>query len=432
MERRCCTLMIYKNKIKHIVVWAMVLIMALPLFLSPMQAAAETSHAGKKVPAYDQKYYSRFKGKDVEINVYNWGEYLSTGEDGLMDINAEFEKLTGIKVNYSNYETNEGMYAKLKSGANSYDVIFPSDYMISRLIQEKMIQPLNYDNIPNFKYIGKEFLYPAYDPKNLYSVPYMWGRVCIIYNKKLIGHEIHSVDELWNAKYADKILMFKNSRDAFALALEKLGYDINTENRKELDQAAELLKQQKPLVQAYVMDQIFDKMQRNEALIAPYYIGDYYIMKEVNPDLEAFIPQNTNIYYDAMCIPSDSAHKEAAEMYINFLNEPQVAADNAAFIMYSSPNSEAVKLLDDEIREDKNLYPPKEELKNTQAFVNLSEETNLYVDQLWTDVLSQDDAYLDWVMPVFVLFSVLVLLINSIRKRRKKEMNNAGRRKNDK
>ncbi len=388
----------------------------LSMVASPIAALAEE----KAAPSYDREYYSRFKGKNVEINVYNWGEYLSSGQDGLMDINGEFEKLTGIKVNYSNYETNEGMYAKLKSGANSYDVIFPSDYMVSRLIQEKMLQPLDFNNIPNFKYIGKEFLNANYDPHNRYSVPYMWGRVCIIYNKKLIGHEIESIDELWNSQYAGQILMFKNSRDAFALALERLGYDINTENHKELQQAEALLKEQKPLVQAYVMDQIFDKMQGNEAVIAPYYIGDYYIMKEANPDLEVFIPENTNIYYDAVCIPSDANNKEAAEMYINFLNEPQVAADTASLKKNSTPNIAAMELLDDDIRLDQDLYPPEEELEGTQAFVNLSEETNLLMDQMWTDILSQDESYLDWVMPVFVIFSVIVILTNSIRKRRRK------------
>lgn len=403
-------------KIDKLISFGFTFALIISMLISPIYALSEAEDSVN----YDNKYYSKLKDKDIEINVYNWGEYLSDGEDGLMDINAEFEKLTGIEVNYSNYETNEAMYAKLKSGANSYDVIFPSDYMVSRLIYENMIQPLNYNNIPNFKYIGKEFLYPDYDPENIYSVPYVWGRVAIIYNKKMIGHDIDSINELWNSEYTGKILMFKNSRDAFALALEKLGYDMNTENPKELNEAAELLKEQKPLVQAYVMDQIFDKMQGGEAAIAPYYIGDYYIMKEVNPDLEVFIPEHTNIYYDAMCIPSDSKNKEAAEMYINFLNEPEVAANNAEYIMYSSPNTEAIKLLDEVIRNNTNLYPSSEELKGTQSFVNLSEETNLLLDRLWTDILSQDAAYLDWVMPAFVAFSVIVILTNSIRKKRKK------------
>ncbi len=402
---------------KFSIVFCMIVVIL--LFINTASVFAESEDSAK-VSNYDKKYYEKLKNENIEINVYNWGEYLSDGSDGSMDVNAEFERVSGIKVNYSNYETNESMYAKMKSGANSYDVIFPSDYMVSRLIQEDMIQPLNFDNIPNFKYIGDSFLNPDYDPENLYSVPYVWGRVSIIYNKKMLGHEVTSIDELWNPENAGKILMFKNSRDAFAIALERLGYDMNTENKQELQEAAELLKQQKKYVQAYVMDQIFDKMQGNEAAIAPYYVGDFYIMKEVNPDLEVFIPERTNIYYDALCIPSDSKNKEAAEMYINFLNEPEVAAANSEFTMYSTANMGAWELLDEDIKNDKNLYPSPEELKHSQSFVNLSEETNLYLDQLWTDILSEDAAYLDWVMPVFVVFSVAVLIINSIRKKRKK------------
>lgn len=405
---------------KRMMALLLVLFMAVSLCVSATCFADTKSEYGFE---YDKEYYSRLKGKDVSINVYNWGEYLADGEDGLMDINAVFEEITGIKVNYSNYETNEAMYAKLKSGANAYDVVFPSDYMISRMIQEEMLQPIDFENIPNMKYIGKDFLNPAYDPENLYSVPYTWGRVAIIYNEKMIGHKIENLDELWNPEYSGKILMFKSSRDAFAIALERLGYDINTQNKSELDQAALILKEQKPLIQAYVMDQIFDKMQGNEAWIAPYYIGDYFIMKEVNEDLSVYIPENTNIYYDAACIPVDAKNKEAAEMYINFLNEPQVAADNAEYIMYSTPNVAAMELLPKETSQNTALYPPHEELVKTTPFINLSEETNLYMDQLWTDILSQDAGYLDWVMPVFVIFSVFVIAFNSYRKKkRKKEM----------
>ncbi len=378
------------------------------------------SHAAGGAPAYDKSYYERFKGQDVSINVYNWGEYVSDGEDGLMDVNAEFEKLTGIKVNYLNYETNEGMYAKLISGANSYDVIFPSDYMVSRLIEEKLIQPLNFDNIPNFKYIGESFRNPGYDPGSRYSVAYTWNRVAVIYNKRIIGHEVKSLDELWNPAYAGSILMFKNSRDAYAIALERLGYDINTKNRKEIQEATELLKEQKPLVQAYVMDQIFDKMQGNEAIIAPYYVGDYFIMKKVNPDLAMYVPDVTNIFVDAACIPADAKNKEAAEMYINFLNEPQVAADNMEYICYSTPNDAARVLLDEEVQENSYLYPPDEEIANDIFFVNLDQDTNLLLDQLWTDVLSEDAGYLSWVMPLFVAVSVFIILFNGFRKRRKR------------
>lgn len=370
--------------------------------------------------SYDMDYYGRFQGQDIEINVYNWGEYLSDGEDGLMDINAEFTKLTGIKVNYLNYETNEAMYAKIKSGANSYDVIFPSDYMVSRLIDEGLVQEINFDNIPNMKYIDESFLNPVYDPEQKYSVPYAWGRVGIIYNKKMVGYEVDSWDVLWDENLKGKILMFKNSRDAFGVALMKLGYDINTENKEQLDEAAELLKEQKPLVQAYVMDQIFDKMQNNEAAAAVYYVGDYYIMSEVNEDLALFVPDVTNMFMDAVCIPADSQNKEAAEMYINFLNEPQVAADNMEYILYSTPNTAAKELLEDDMKNNEDLYPSAEDLSNEEEYVNLSEETNLYLDQLWTDILADEEGYNRWFMPAFLVVAVAAIIISFIVKKRKK------------
>lgn len=382
--------------------------------------------SGFAVPAFadddefDKNYYSRFQGQGVEINVYNWGEYLSDGSDDLIDVNGEFEKLTGIKVNYLNYETNEGMYAKIKSGANSYDVIFPSDYMVSRLADEGLIQPLNYDNIPNFKYIDTSLLNPEYDKEQKYSVPYAVNRVAIIYNKKKVGREVTGWDILWDPAMDNQILMFKNSRDAFGVALMALGYDINTENKKELQEAAQLLKEQKPLVQAYVMDQVFDKMQNNEAAVATYYVGDYYIMKDVNEDLELFIPDATNLFVDAACIPSDAQNKEAAEMYINFLNEPRVAAENMEYIEYSTPNVAARDYLDEEVVNDPAMYPDEEDLANDIAYVNLSEETNLYLDALWTDILATDSDYNKWFMPVFMIVSVIAIIASNVIRRRKK------------
>jgi len=373
---------------------------------------------------YDMEYYGRFQDKGIEINVYNWGEYLSCGEDGLMDINAEFTELTGIKVNYLNYETCEALYAKMKSGANSYDVVFPSDYMISRMISEGMLQPIDYDNIPNMKYIEKTLLNPTYDPEQLYSVPYAVNRVAIIYNEKMVGHEVTGWDILWDESLAGSILMFKNSRDAFGVALMALGYDINTEDRDELGEAAELLKKQKPLVQAYVMDQVFDKMQNNEAAVAAYYVGDYYIMKEVNENLKVFIPDATNLFVDAACIPADAKNKEAAEMYINFLNEPQVAADNMEYIQYSTPNTAARELLDDEVKNNTDLYPDQKDLSNDVAYTALSEETNLFLDALWTDILADDSGYNKWFMPVFMIVSVTGIVVSWVVRKRKKNREN--------
>ena len=215
--------------------------------------------------------------------------------------------------------------------------------------------------------------------------------------------------------------MFKNSRDAFGVALMKLGYSINTEDPQQIQEAADLLKEQKPLVQAYVMDQVFDKMQGNEAAVAAYYVGDYYIMKEVNDSLEMFIPQPTELFMDAACIPSDAQNKEAAEMYLNFLNEPNVAAENMEYIMYSSPNTGAVSLLDEEISGNTDLYAPPEVLANTEVFIHLSEETNLLLDELWTDILSDDASYLNWVMPVFVILAIVVIGASLILRSKKKK-----------
>ena len=380
---------------------------------------------------YDMEYYSKLRDKDVTINVYNWGEYISNGDDDYMDVNAEFEKLTGIKINYTQYDTNESLYAKLKSGGTTYDVIFPSDYMISRMINEDMLEPLNFDNIPNFKYINDRFKNPTYDPKNMYSVPYTWGTVGLIYNYDMVGFDPDSWDVLWDPQFSKQILQFSNSRDAFAIALIRDGVDINTEEHDQLDWAAERLKEQKPLLQAYLMDQIFDKMQGNEAALGPYYAGDAVNMMAANPSLRYVVPkEGTNMFFDAVCIPKLKDHseenelkKEASEMYINFLNEPEVAAANIEYIMYSTPNDAAFELLDEETQNNKVIYPDDSVLENTQVFVNLSDETNQYIDQLWTQIMSAEVGYNYWSMPLFLLvtlaLSIGITVLKKNRRRRK-------------
>lgn len=236
----------------------------------------------------------------------------------------------------------------------------------------------------------------------------------------MVGHEVDSWDILWDEDFEGQILMFKNSRDAFGVVQKALGYDVNTENKAELDAAAELLKKQKPLVQAYVMDQVFDKMQNNEAAVATYYVGDYYIMSEVNEDLGLYVPDETILFIDAACIPSDAQHKEAAEMYINFLNEPQVAADNMEFILYSTPNTAARELLPDEMKNNTDLYPDAEDLANDVAFVNLSNESNLYMDELWTDILADEEGYNSWFMPAFFVVAIIAIAVSLLLKKRKK------------
>lgn len=349
-------------------------------------------HPDEEFVVENPEYYQRFKDDNITLNVYNWGEYIPTGEDDTFDLNAEFTKLTGIKVNYSTYATNEELYAKLKGGAASYDVIIPSDYMISRMIKEDMLVPLNSENIPNRSFISETFASPEYDEGSVYSVPYTWGTVGIVYNKDktdLTEDEI-DWDVLWNPEYEDEVLMFDNPRDAFAIAQSLLGYSLNTENNKELRITAEKLKEQKQYVQAYVMDEIFDKMGAGEAAFAPYYAGDAVSMMDEYDHLGFVLPKSgTNMFIDAMCIPKCANNVEAAEMYINFMCEPEAALSVAEYIGYSTPNTGAFELLDDEVKEDGISYPDDDYLNNhTTVFKNLSEEANLYMQSLWTDIKS--------------------------------------------
>ena len=414
------------------------------LLTAVLLSGLSTSAFAQEQSSYDMDYYSQLQGKDVTINVYNWGEYISNGDDDSLDVNAEFEALTGIRVNYTQFDTNESLYAKLKSGGTTYDVIFPSDYMVSRMIAEDMLEPLDFENIPNFQYISDRFKNPSYDPENLYSVPYTWGTVGLIYNYDMLGFDPDSWDIMWDPNYAKQILQFSNSRDAFAIAELLEGYSINTQDPEELERTADKLKEQKPLVQAYVMDQIFDKMQGNEAAIAPYYAGDAVNMMAVNESLRFVIPkEGTNLFFDAMCIPKIKEDTEesrlkklAAEMYINFLNEPEIAAANIEYIQYSeiaaanieyiqysTPNDAALALLDEETRNNPIIYPSDEILENTEVYVNLSEETNLLLDQLWTEIMSADAGYSYWSMPLFLLgalaLSVGITIFKRNRRRRR-------------
>lgn len=370
----------------------------------------------------DLDYYTRFKGKGLSINVYNWGEYISTGaEEGTLDVNGEFEKLTGIKVNYTNFATNEELYAKLKGGAVSYDVIIPSDYMISKMIKENMIQPVNFDNIPNFEYIMKNFRNLDYDPENAYSVPYTWGTVGIIYDTTMIDIAPEDIDWdlLWNKDYADQILMFDNPRDAFAIAEIMLGYSLNTENEEELQQAAMKLMSQKKIVQGYVMDEIFDKMGAGDALIAPYYAGDALTIMDENEDLNFVVPKSgTNLFIDAMCIPSTARQKEAAEMYINFMCEPDIAYSNIDYICYSTPHQAAYDMLDEDVRESSISYPDSEFIADkTTVFVNLSDKANLLMQNLWTEMKSAEDENTNkWIAPIFLVFCIVIMAVVFIRR----------------
>lgn len=328
--------------------------------------------------------------KKTTLYVYNWGQYISEGDDGSLDVIAAFEKAyPNIRVQYSTYDSNEIMYSKLANGGITVDVIIPSDYMIGRMVQEGMLEELNFDNIPNYQYIDDSFKSTSYDPENKYSVPYTWGTVGIIYNTKYVDEaDVTGWELLWNEKYAGKILMFDNSRDAFGIAEYLLGYDVNTTDEAELQACSAKLAEQKPVVQQYVMDQIFDAMENEEAWIAPYYAGDYLTMVEENPDLAFYRPtaQGYNMFIDAMCIPTCCQEKEAAEAFINFLCSPEVSSANMEFLGYSVPSTAAKELMDPEVAGSKVAYPDADTLTTGTSFNFLPEETSRYMESLFMEV----------------------------------------------
>lgn len=325
------------------------------------------------------------------INVFNWGEYISDGSEGSFDVNAAFEELTGIKVNYMNFESNEAMYAKLKSGAVSYDIVIPSDYMIERIINEDMVQKLDYSKIDNYKYISDEYKSLYFDPTNEYSVPYSVGMVGLIYNTEMVEGVPDSWSIMWDSKYADNILTFNNPRDAFAIAQFLLGIDVNSTDHADWDKAAEKLKEQNSVLQARVMDEVFNKMEGDNAALAPYYAGDYLTMAENNPDLAFVYPkEGTNIFVDSICIPKNAQNYEAALMYINFMLEPEVALANAEYIRYASPNTAVVENPEYSLYGNEYLYPTDENKPKTEYFHDIDSETRSYYEKLWEDILLAD------------------------------------------
>lgn len=326
--------------------------------------------------------------KDLEgttLNVFNWGEYISDGSEGSLDVNAAFEELTGINVNYSNYDSNEALYTKLSGGGASYDVIIPSDYMIERLIKEGVVQKLNFENIPNYKYIPDEFRNLYFDKNNEYSIPYTYGMVGLIYNKTMVEGTPTSWSIMWDERYAGEILMFNNSRDAFGIAQYLLGIDPNTTSVADWTACAEKLKEQKKFYQRYVMDEVYDLMESGEAAIAPYYAGDYISMHENNPDLAfAYPDEGTNKFVDSFCIPKSAQNVNAAEMYINFMLEPEIALANAEYICYACPHTAV--LADDRytLKGNEALYPTKE--IKAEYFHNLDQNTLDLISSLWEEV----------------------------------------------
>ena len=314
------------------------------------------------------------------VNVYNWNVYI---DESIFDT---FEEETGIKVNYNTYDSNEILYSTLQNGTSDYDVIIPSDYMIGRMIAEDMLEPLNFDNIPNYSYIDDAYRNLEYDPDNTYSVPYMWGVLGIIYNTTMVSSPITSWQTLFDETYAGQVLMFDNSRDTIGIALKALGYSYNTTDPAQITEAVDLLVKQKEdgIVQAYVMDQIFDKLEGGEAAIGVYYGGDALTMMEVNPDLGYVVPsEGSNLYVDAMCIPKGAAHKDNAEAFINFMCRPEISALNAVETSYSVPSSAARDLLDDDLKDSAIAYPDSSVLANCEVYTNLPDDILSLYDSEW-------------------------------------------------
>ena len=339
----------------------------------------------------------------LTLNVYNWGEYISDGSEDSLDTIKAFESWyeetygTAVKVNYSTYASNEDLYAKLKSGAVSYDVIIPSDYMIARMASEDMLLPLNYDNIPNYQYIDESFHGLYYDAEDQYTVPYTYGIVGIIYDANQVDEaDAAGWDLMWNEKYSGKILQYNNSRDAFGTAMYKNGLDVNAEDMAVWDDALETLLQQRPLVKSYVMDEIYNMMESGEAAIASYYAGDYFTMLDAQADsvdLRFYYPEPTNYFIDAMCIPKGCQNQELAECFINYMLSEEPAVANAEYIYYASPNRLVYENADyiEEMGEEAMdiLYPDLGDFAaqyNEYAYRNLSPELLDHINTLWENL----------------------------------------------
>ncbi|WP_455537830.1 ABC transporter substrate-binding protein [Terrisporobacter sp.] len=319
------------------------------------------------------------------LNIYNVGDYIDE------DLVTKFEEETGITVVYETYDTNESMYQKVKNGGTKYDLIFPSDYMVEKMISEDMLTPIDYSKIPNYKYIMKDFRNPAYDPHDKYSVPYMWGTFGILYNKKMVDKkDVQSWNALWNPKYKGEIQMLDSVRDTMGISLMRLGYSINTENVSQIEAAKEQLIKQLPLVQAYVNDDGKDRLIVGDAAMGVVYNGDALVLMDENPDLAYSIPkEGTNKWVDAMCIPKTAENKEDAEKFINFILDPENALQNADYIGYSTPNQAAYDMLDESVKKNPAAYPSKKILEKSEVILNLPKNILKIYEDAWTEIKSQ-------------------------------------------
>lgn len=325
------------------------------------------------------------KKYESEINVYNWGEYISDGSEDYLDVIKEFEMRYNIKVHYTEYDSNEYMYNVLKNNpGSSYDILIPSEYMVAKLIEEDMIQKINFDNIPNYQYIDEKYKNLPFDPNNEYSVPYFAGTLGIVYNKTMVDEPVDSWSILWDEKYKEKIFMIDNSRDAFAVALTVLGYDANNCTEQQIDEARDLLLKQRPLVYTYGMDQVFNCMEQDQCALGVYYAGDAVTMMENNENLDFVVPkEGSNMFVDSIVIPKNAVNKEGAEKFINFLLEPEIAAANAEYVCYTSCNKASYELIDEEIINDEIIYPDQSVYDRCFYFSNMEKSLYNYLQKAW-------------------------------------------------
>ncbi|MBE6678067.1 MAG: ABC transporter substrate-binding protein [Ruminococcaceae bacterium] len=406
---------------RRILVFALSIVMLLSAFVVSASAAENDG--------INRKY------EGTTIIVFNWGEYIADGSDGSMDVVKEFEKETGIHVEYMTYANNEELYAALNNGGTTYDVVVPSDYMFERLYYEDLLQPIDYNNIPYYSNIASKFKGVFKEGMNNYYVPYTIGMVGVIYNTTMIEEVPGNWDLLWDEKYAKQVLMFDNPRDAFAIAQFKLGLSINSENLDDWSLAADALEAQKSIVKRYVNDEVFDIMEDGLAAAAPYYAGDYFTMKDENDDLEFYYPRNeegeliTNQFIDVMCIPKASKNKEAAEMFINYILRDDIALEVAEYICYASPNVTVVNNPEYSFSKEQDeyayniLYPEElapdseKSFDNRLVFSHLDRETLNYMNARWSSVKAQVDASGVYITCAVILSGLLVLVVWKLRKK---------------
>lgn len=372
------------------------------------------------------------------IRVFNWGEYISNGEDDSVDVIAEFEKETGINVEYITYANNEELYASMENGGITYDVIVPSDYMFERLLMEGYLQKINYDNVPNYKYIAEKYKGVfEFDPNDDYSIPYTVGMVGVIYNTDVVKKQPNNWDILWDEEYSGEILMFDNPRDAFAIAQFKLGVSINSSESEDWELAAEELKAQKQVLKRYVNDEIFDIMEAGNAAVAPYYAGDFLTMKDENDALEFVYPRNdegkliTNQFIDVMCIPKASTNTAAAEMFINYMLRPDIALANAEYICYASPNSSVVNNEDYSYSKENDpysyaiLYPDEfSGFDNTLMFRHLNTNILTIMNEQWAFTKAYGvNAIVIHIISAIIVIGLAILVVIKLRNKKIRSLN---------